>query len=85
MGTIRVSTASWTDESLVGCGEFYPAEATTPEARLVHYASQFPMVEVDSSYYAMPSMRNSMLWVDRRALVRVSRPLSLSRRRTLEY
>jgi uncharacterized protein YecE (DUF72 family) len=29
------------------------------------YASQFPLVEVDSSYYAMPSIDNSMRWVER--------------------
>jgi uncharacterized protein YecE (DUF72 family) len=29
------------------------------------YASQFPIVEVDSSYYAMPSIDNSMRWVER--------------------
>lgn len=29
------------------------------------YASQFPIVEVDSSYYAMPSGSNSVLWVER--------------------
>ena len=27
-------------------------------------ASQFPIVEVDSSYYALPTARNSQLWVE---------------------
>jgi len=32
---------------------------------LTYYASQFNVVEVDSSYYAMPSRRNATLWVER--------------------
>ena len=56
---ILVGTASWTDKSLIGCGRFYPREASSAEARLRYYASQFTMVEVDSSYYAMPSATNS--------------------------
>ncbi len=62
---ILIGTASWTDKSLIGCHRFYPKEATTAEARLRYYASQFPMVEVDSSYYAMPSAANAQLWVER--------------------
>ena len=53
--TILVGTASWTDKTLIACGRFYPQEASAPEGRLRYYASQFPMVEVDSSYYAMPA------------------------------
>lgn len=34
------------------------------EARLKHYASEFPIVEDDSTYYALPSKRNSALWVE---------------------
>lgn len=29
-------------------GRFYPVSVTTPEARLRYYASQFPIVEIDS-------------------------------------
>ena len=53
--TILVGTASWTDKTLVDSGKFYPAEAKSPEARLRYYAQQFPMVEVDASYYAIPT------------------------------
>lgn len=35
------------------------------EARLRFYAERFPIVEVDSSYYALPSYRNAELWVER--------------------
>ncbi len=62
---ILVGTASWTDKSLIGCGRFYPKEASSAEGRLRYYASQFPLVEVDSSYYAMPSATNAALWVER--------------------
>ena len=64
-GRVRIGTCSWTDPSLVHAGTFYPAAAQTAEARLAYYASQFDIVEVDSSYYAMPSRRNATLWVQR--------------------
>ena len=35
------------------------------EDRLRHYASCFPLVEVDATYYRLPSERNSELWVER--------------------
>ena len=63
-GEILVGTASWTDKTLLASG-WYPAEAKTPEKRLAFYASQFPVVEVDASYYALPSERNSVAWVER--------------------
>lgn len=62
---ILVGTASWTDKTLVDSGLFYPPEAKTAEARLRFYANRFPMVEVDSSYYAMPSAATSQLCVER--------------------
>ena len=64
MGEIRVGTASWTDKTLLESG-WYPKDASTPEERLKFYASQFPVVEVDSTYYSLPSERNSVLWVER--------------------
>jgi uncharacterized protein YecE (DUF72 family) len=62
---VLVGTCSWTDKTLVACGRFYPKGCSSAEGRLRHYASQFPLVEVDSSYYAMPSRENSELWVER--------------------
>lgn len=62
---ILVGTASWTDKTLIESGAFYPPGCNTPEARLRYYASVFPVVEVDSSYYAMPSATNSALWAER--------------------
>ncbi|MDM0052032.1 DUF72 domain-containing protein [Variovorax sp. J22R115] len=62
---ILVGTASWTDKTLIDCGRFYPKEAKTPEARLRYYASIFPLVEVDSSYYAIPDPVTAQNWVER--------------------
>lgn len=65
MGSILIGSASWTDKTLIECGRFYPRDCTTAEARLRHYASQFPMVEVDSSYYGLPAPQNAQLWAER--------------------
>jgi uncharacterized protein YecE (DUF72 family) len=62
---IRFGTASWTDPSLIAPGVFYPERATSPEARLKYYASVFSVVEVDSTYYALPTRRVAELWAER--------------------
>jgi uncharacterized protein YecE (DUF72 family) len=64
-GRILVGTASWTDPSLIACGRFYPESARTPAERLRYYASQFPLVEVDSTYYGLPAERTTRGWVER--------------------
>jgi len=63
--TILVGNCSWTDPTLIACGRFYPPGTGSAESRLRFYATQFPLVEVDSTYYAPPSERNSRLWVER--------------------
>jgi uncharacterized protein YecE (DUF72 family) len=64
MGEVLVGTASWTDKSLIASG-WYPSEAKSAEERLRFYASNFPLVEVDSTYYFPPSEDNSRRWVER--------------------
>jgi uncharacterized protein YecE (DUF72 family) len=64
-GTTVVGISSWTEPTLVKAGTFYPPEANTAEERLRYYASQFPLVEVDSTYYFPPNERNSVLWIER--------------------
>ncbi|GLW11483.1 hypothetical protein Misp01_66110 [Microtetraspora sp. NBRC 13810] len=64
MGSILVGTSSWTDGTLLQSG-WYPHGVTSPEERLRYYASQFPLVEVDSSYYAPPGESTVALWRDR--------------------
>ena len=61
MGDIRVGTAGWTDKTLIDSG-WYPPDASTPEERLRYYARQFPLVEVDSVYYALPAERTAAAW-----------------------
>jgi uncharacterized protein YecE (DUF72 family) len=66
MGRIRIGLSSWTDKSLLELGKFYPPGIEDAESRLKYYTSQFPdVVEVNSTYYAPPSERNSILWVER--------------------
>jgi uncharacterized protein YecE (DUF72 family) len=64
VGDILVGTASWTDRTLLESG-WYPPDVTTAEQRLVCYASRFPLVEVDSTYYAPPAERTVGYWRDR--------------------
>ena len=64
-GRLLVGVASWTDPSMTAPGVFYPAGATSAESRLRYYATRFPLVEVDSTYYALPARRMAELWVDR--------------------
>ncbi len=63
--SVLVGTASWSSKTLVDSGRFYPPGVTSAEARLRYYASRFPLVEVDSSYYAMPAPATAQLWAER--------------------
>jgi uncharacterized protein YecE (DUF72 family) len=62
---IRVGTAGWTDPTLLPAGLFYPNGTESAEERLRFYASRFPLVEIDSSYYGLPVRRNAELWATR--------------------
>ena len=64
-GVVRTGTASWTDPTMTARGVFYPEGATTAEDRLRYYATRFPVVEVDSTYYALPREQQARLWVER--------------------
>jgi uncharacterized protein YecE (DUF72 family) len=61
---LYVGITAWTEPTLLEAG-FYPADADTPEERLKFYASQFPITEVDSTYYSPPSERVAKLWAQR--------------------
>lgn len=65
MGRVLIGTCSWTDPQLIKAGTFYPRHATDAESRLRFYSGQFPIVEVDSSYYALPQRRTAELWAER--------------------
>jgi uncharacterized protein YecE (DUF72 family) len=64
MGDVLVGTAGWTDKTLIESG-WYPPEASTPEQRLRYYARQFPLVEVDATYYALPAEQTATAWAER--------------------
>jgi uncharacterized protein YecE (DUF72 family) len=62
---IYYGTSSWTDKTLLESKRFYPPEVDNPADRLRFYSEHFPLVEVDSTYYALPSERNAALWIER--------------------
>jgi uncharacterized protein YecE (DUF72 family) len=64
-GRVLVGISSWTEPTLIKRGNFYPKGVTSAEDRLKFYATQFPVVEVDSTYYFPPSERNAALWAER--------------------
>ncbi|MBL1081093.1 DUF72 domain-containing protein [Streptomyces actinomycinicus] len=64
MSDIFIGTCGWTDPALLRSG-WYPPGHRTPENRLRHYATRFPLVEADSPYYALPTARTTTLWADR--------------------
>src|SRR5436309_1997849 len=64
-GKVLIGISSWTEPTLIKEGNFYPKGVSSAEERLRFYASQFPIVEVDSTYYFPPSEQNSVLWIER--------------------
>lgn len=61
----RVGLASWTDRSMLEEGEFYPRKTMSAEERLWWYAQFFDSVEVNSTFYALPSADVTALWARR--------------------
>ncbi|HEY3283145.1 MAG TPA: DUF72 domain-containing protein [Armatimonadota bacterium] len=57
--SIYVGTCSWKDHT-----RFFPEKLPDPQ-KIAFYAEHFPFVEVDSTYYGMPSARNAVLWAER--------------------
>jgi len=62
---VRVGICSWADPALIEDGSFYPKKSMTAEARLRWYAGFFDTVEINASYYAIPAVRNAVLWAER--------------------
>jgi uncharacterized protein YecE (DUF72 family) len=62
---VRVGTSSWTDPTLVRDTNFYPVGASSAEERLRYYSSIFPVVEVDSTFYAPPARQVANAWAER--------------------
>jgi uncharacterized protein YecE (DUF72 family) len=63
-GNVVLGTAGWTDPSLVKSHLFYPRGASSPEARLRHYAQHFGMVEVDATYYTLIAPSVAERWIE---------------------
>jgi uncharacterized protein YecE (DUF72 family) len=62
---VLVGTCSWTDATLVKETDWYPKKSMTAAERLAYYASRFPIVEVDSTYYFPPTPELSQTWAER--------------------
>jgi hypothetical protein len=65
IGNVYYGTCGWTDRTLIESGSFYPANLRSSEGRLRHYAREFPLVEVDATFYSPPSEENARLWAER--------------------
>jgi uncharacterized protein YecE (DUF72 family) len=63
MSGIRVGTCSWTDPTMVRA--WYPPSMRSAADRLRYYAAHFDTVEVNSSYYGIPTPDNARLWAER--------------------
>jgi uncharacterized protein YecE (DUF72 family) len=61
--SVRVGTCSWADDSLSKL--WYPPGVSSAEARLRWYADHFDTVEVNSSYYALPTAEMATAWAQR--------------------
>jgi uncharacterized protein YecE (DUF72 family) len=62
---ILIGTASWTDPEFIRAG-WYPDEVKNDaEGRLRYYAERFPMVEVNASFYALPTAATAETWARR--------------------
>lgn len=59
MGEIRVGTASWTDPGFVE--DWYP-KGLPAEERLRWYAEHFDLVEINSTFYALPALTSVKRW-----------------------
>jgi uncharacterized protein YecE (DUF72 family) len=64
MGVVKVGATTWAERSLIASG-WYPPHIKSAEARLRYYASQFPIVENDSAYWAIPDRDTVSRWAER--------------------
>ena len=59
---IRIGACSWADDAL--SKHWYP-QGTPPKERLAYYAERFSTVEVDSTYYRVPTEQMVRGWAER--------------------
>jgi uncharacterized protein YecE (DUF72 family) len=60
--TVLCGIAGWVDKSLIDSRLFYPMSVKTSGDRLRFYATQFSLVEVDSTYYGIPKKDSAEAW-----------------------
>lgn len=65
MPDVRIGTASWTDPEFIKAGWYPPDVKGDAEGRLRYYAEHFPMVEVNASFYALPTVVTTEAWAVR--------------------
>ena len=56
-GRVKIGVAAWGD-----LNDYYP-RGMKPAERLTFYSAEFPLVEADTSYYAIPAPRTPASWV----------------------
>ncbi len=59
---MRIGTSSWSSKDWSGV--FYPENLKSAEF-IGHYASVYDAVEIDASFYRMPTLTNVRAWRDR--------------------
>jgi uncharacterized protein YecE (DUF72 family) len=64
-GDVRVGTASWTDPEFIKAGWYPPEVKNDAAARLRYYADRFAMVEVNATFYALPTVQTTAHWAER--------------------
>ena len=60
--SVLCGIAGWVDKSLIDSRLFYPMSVKTSGDRLRFYATQFSLVEVDSTYYGIPKKDSAEAW-----------------------
>jgi uncharacterized protein YecE (DUF72 family) len=61
MAEVRIGTASWTDPGFVR--DWYP-KGLAAEKRLRWYAEHFDLVEINSTFYALPALSSVKRWCE---------------------
>jgi uncharacterized protein YecE (DUF72 family) len=62
---VLVGVCSWANRSLTQESNWYPKRTMKAAERLAFYTSQFPVVEVESTYWFPPTPDVARQWVDR--------------------
>ncbi len=60
-----MGTCSWIGRVPELARKFYRTPNPSPEQMLRYYSNVFPTVEVDSTFYALPTLQNCQRWADR--------------------